>query len=186
MPAGMPLILPGFKNRARGQIRLLFAVGVLYKLTPMDDERNAMELALLEAQRAAERGEVPVGAVLVGSDGVILAADGNRTIEAADPSAHAEMQVLRQASRLLGNYRLTGATLYVTLEPCAMCAGALIHARVRRIVYGATDPKAGALVSRYRIGSDSLLNHSFDIKGGVLAEECGTLLQRFFRKRRSP
>jgi len=152
-------------------------------------ERNAdhhfMELALLEASRAAERGEVPVGAVLVGSDGTLLAADGNRCIELADPTAHAEILVLRQAGRLLANYRLTGTTLYVTLESCAMCAAALVHARVERVVYGAQDPKSGALASVYAIGSDGRLNHRLAVCGGILAEESAELLQSFFRRRRA-
>jgi len=152
-------------------------------------ERNAdhhfMELALLEAAEAAERGEVPVGAVLVGSDGTLVAADGNRCIELADPTAHAEMLVLRQAGRMLANYRLTGTTLYVTLESCAMCAAALVHARVERVVYGAPDPKSGALASVYAIGSDGRLNHRLAVCGGILAQESADLLQSFFRRRRA-
>lgn len=147
-------------------------------------DHDLMALALAEARRAAELGEVPVGAVLTGDDGVILACAGNRTIALHDPSAHAEMLVLREAGRLLGNYRLTGTTLYVTLEPCLMCAGALIHARVGRVVYGAEDPKGGALVSRYRVGRDGLLNHSCIVEGGLAAEASSVLLQDFFRQRR--
>lgn len=143
-----------------------------------------MELALLEAAKAAKRGEVPVGAVLVGSESTLLAADGNRCIELADPTAHAEMLVLRQAGSLLANYRLTGTTLYVTLESCAMCAGALVHARVGRVVYGAEDPKSGALSSVYAIGSDCRLNHQLVLCGGILAHESAALLKAFFRQRR--
>ncbi len=147
-------------------------------------DRAWMEVALQEARAAAHRHEVPVGAVLVDVDGRQLAADGNRTIGQCDPSAHAEINVLRQAGSKLGNYRLTGATLYVTLEPCAMCAAAMVHARIGRLVYGAIDPKTGAIVSRYRIGSDGLLNHGFNAEGGLLAGECGTLLRLFFQLRR--
>ena len=144
-----------------------------------------MEVALAEARLAAERGEVPIGAVLVDSGGRIIAQNGNRTIELCDPGAHAEMLVLRQAGRLLGNYRLSGTTLYVTLEPCVMCAGALVHARVRRLVYGAVDPKAGGVVSLFQVGQDTRLNHLLAVEGGLLAEESATLLKDFFRQRRA-
>lgn len=144
-----------------------------------------MELALAQARQAAARGEVPVGAVLVGADGELLGSDGNRTIELADPSAHAEMLAMRAAGEKLGNYRLTGCTLYVTLEPCVMCAGAMVHARIGRLVYGATDPKTGAIESVYRIGSDGFLNHRLTVTGGVLADESATLLRDFFKKRRN-
>jgi tRNA(adenine34) deaminase len=143
-----------------------------------------MRLALVEARAAAALGEVPVGALLVSADGRMLARAGNACIRGCDPSAHAEMLVLRQAARQCRNYRLPGTTLYVTLEPCPMCAAALVQARVARLVFGALDPKAGAVVSRYRIGSDGLLNHSFVLRGGVLAEECGEMLRCFFRSRR--
>ena len=143
-----------------------------------------MAVALVEARLAAERGEVPIGAVLVDSDGQIIARDGNRTIELCDPGAHAEMLVLRQAGRLLGNYRLPGTTLYVTLEPCVMCAGALVHARVSRLIYGAIDPKAGGVVSLFQVGQDTRLNHLLAVEGGLLAEESATLLKDFFRQRR--
>jgi len=144
-----------------------------------------MQIALAEAAMAAERGEVPVGAVIVDVAGNILARDGNRSIELSDPSGHAEMLVMREAGRKTGNYRLTGATIFVTLEPCVMCAGAMVHARVRRLVYGATDPKGGGVVSRYAIGKDGMLNHALEVLGGVLASECGALLQNFFKRRRS-
>jgi len=143
-----------------------------------------MELALEEAGNAARRGEVPVGAVLVGQDGMILARDGNRMIECNDPSGHAEMVVLRAAAQRMGNYRLTGASLYVTLEPCIMCAGAMVHARIERLVYGATDPKTGAVDSLFQIGSDVRLNHNFVVEGGLLALESAKLLRDFFKKRR--
>ena len=143
-----------------------------------------MEAALVEARLAAERGEVPIGAVLVDSGGRIIAQNGNRTIELCDPGAHAEMLVLRQAGQVLGNYRLSGTTLYVTLEPCVMCAGALVHARVSRLVYGAIDPKAGGVVSLFQVGQDTRLNHLLAVEGGLLAEESATLLKDFFRQRR--
>lgn len=143
-----------------------------------------MEVALAEARLAAARGEVPIGAALVDSGGVIVARNGNRTIELCDPGAHAEMLVLREAGRIFGNYRLSGSTLYVTLEPCVMCAGALVHARVSRLVYGADDPKAGGVVSLFRVGQDARLNHRLEVEGGLLAEECSTLLKEFFRQRR--
>ena len=143
-----------------------------------------MARALELARRAAAAGEVPVGAVVVAADGAILAEAGNTCVGNSDPSGHAEMVAVRLAGRRLGNYRLPGTTLYVTLEPCAMCAALLVHARIDRLVFGAFDPKAGAVVSRYRIGSDGLLNHSFTVTGGVLAEECGRLLREFFQNRR--
>jgi len=145
---------------------------------------DPMRLALQEARKAGARGEVPVGAVLVDEYGTVLAADGNRTIEYCDPSGHAEMLVLRTAGKLLKNYRLPGTILYVTLEPCAMCAAAMVHARIARLVFGAEDPKAGGVVSRYAIGVDGLLNHGFDVEGGHNAEECSALLRDFFKERR--
>jgi len=144
-----------------------------------------MAIALDEARLAAARGEVPIGAVLVDSGGQIIAQDGNRTIELCDPGAHAEMLVLREAGRTLGNYRLSGTTLYVTLEPCVMCAGALVHARVSRLVYGAVDPKGGGVVSLFQVGRDARLNHLLVVEGGLLAEESATLLKDFFRQRRA-
>lgn len=144
-----------------------------------------MGIALEVAREAETEQEVPVGAVLVDSEGKIIAAAGNRIVSGHDPTGHAEIRVLRAAASRLGNYRLPGTTLYVTLEPCAMCAAAMVHARIRRLVFGAGDPKAGAVVSKYRLGSDGLLNHSFLVTGGVLAEECSLLLQNFFQMRRS-
>ena len=150
----------------------------------MGSPEQYMEVALDEARLAATRGEVPIGAVLVDSAGEIIARDGNRTIELCDPGAHAEMLVLRQAGRVLGNYRLPDTTLYVTLEPCVMCAGALVHARVSRLVYGAVDPKGGGVVSLFQVGQDTRLNHLLGVEGGLLAEESAILLRDFFQKRR--
>jgi len=143
-----------------------------------------MRRALQQARHAADLGEVPVGAVVVDDTGNILAEAGNNCIQASDPSGHAEMRALRLAAKAVDNYRLPNTTLYVTLEPCPMCAALLVHARISRLVYGATDPKGGAIDSKYRIGSDGLLNHGFSITGGVLAEECGQILRDFFRRRR--
>lgn len=148
----------------------------------MDD--RFMSMAFAEAMAAGQRNEVPVGALLVDAEGGILGRNGNRTIELSDPSAHAEMLVLRAAGAAVGNYRLDGTTLYVTLEPCLMCMGTMIHARVARLVFAAFDPKTGAAVSRYQIGSDNLLNHRLVIDQGPMAGECGELLRDFFRVRR--
>lgn len=143
-----------------------------------------MALALAEARAAAEEGDVPVGAVLV-RDGVVLASDHNRREETKDPTAHAEMLVLRAAAARLGGWRLTDATLYVTLEPCAMCAGALVWARVARVVAATRDPKAGGMVSRYHIGLDGQLNHTVVWEDGPFQEEAAALLRGFFQARRS-
>jgi tRNA(adenine34) deaminase len=142
-----------------------------------------MQLALEEARGAALAGEVPVGAVLV-RDAQIVARSGNRTIRDTDPTAHAEIVVLREGARALGNYRLAETTLYVTIEPCTMCAGAMIQARVPRLVYGCDDPKGGAVRSCFEILSDSRLNHRVDVTAGVLAEDCAGLIQSFFAARR--
>lgn len=142
-----------------------------------------MRRALACAAQAAAAGEVPVGAVLVRED-EILAEAGNRPIGDCDPSAHAEMVALRAAARNAGNYRLPGSTLYVTLEPCVMCAGAIIHARVARVVYAAPDPRAGAAGSIYDVLTGARLNHRPICEGGLLAGECGAVLQAFFRARR--
>jgi tRNA(adenine34) deaminase len=147
-------------------------------------DEDYMAMALVEARRVSVKGEVPVGAVVVDPRGRVVGRSGNLPIELKDPSGHAEMLAMRQAAAALGNYRLTGCTVYVTLEPCPMCAGAMVHARIGRVVYGADDPKGGGLVSRYRIGSDGLLNHNLQIDGGVLAGEAKALLQNFFRERR--
>jgi tRNA(adenine34) deaminase len=146
-------------------------------------DREAMEGALEEARQAAEAGEVPIGAVAV-HDGMIIARGQNSVLRANDPTAHAEMVALRGAAAALGNYRLNGVTLYVTLEPCAMCAGAMIHARIDRLVYGAADPKAGAAGSVLSVVNHPRLNHQMQVEQGILAEEAGELLRSFFRERR--
>lgn len=148
------------------------------------DERFMREA--LELARAAERGgEVPVGAVLV-SGGLIAGRGHNRPISAADPTAHAEMIALREAARALGRFRLTEATLYVTLEPCVMCAGALVNARVQRLVFGARDLRFGGVRSKFRLVDSELLNHRVEVAEGVLAAECTALLREFFERRRGP
>jgi tRNA(adenine34) deaminase len=158
---------------------------------PPDSQTDAARAAdvafmarALELARLAEAaGEVPVGAVIV-RDGAIVAEGWNRPIGTNDPTAHAEMVALRAAGAALGTYRLTGTTLYVTLEPCAMCASAMVHARVQRLVFAATDPRAGAAGSVFNIVQHPALNHRIECTGGVLAEECGTLLRQFFLARR--
>jgi tRNA(adenine34) deaminase len=142
-----------------------------------------MELALAEAHAAEAEGEVPVGAAVV-REGEVIARAHNQPIGLNDPTAHAEILALRAAAEKLGNYRLTGCDLYVTLEPCAMCAGALVHARVGRLVYAAADPKAGAVASRMRLLEAGHLNHRVEVVSGLLAEESAALLQRFFVQRR--
>jgi len=142
-----------------------------------------MRLALTEAQAAAENGEVPVGAIIVQNDAV-LAQAANRTITDCDPSAHAEIVAIRRAAQAIGNHRLLGATLYITVEPCAMCAGAVIQARIARVVYGCDDPKGGAVRSCFAIFEHPALNHRVDVTGGVLAAECAAELQSFFASRR--
>ncbi|MBN1546905.1 MAG: tRNA adenosine(34) deaminase TadA [Syntrophaceae bacterium] len=149
----------------------------------VEQDQRMMLLALEEAHLAYAEGEVPVGAVLTrGSE--ILARDHNRSIMLMDPTAHAEILTLRQAGEQIGNYRLTGTTLYVTLEPCLMCAGAILQARVSRIVFGTCDPKAGAVVSLFHVLQDERLNHSVEITGGVCQDFCGEILSRFFREKR--
>ncbi len=143
-----------------------------------------MKLALQEARKAGERGEVPVGAVIVDVSGAIIGTAGNSSIADHDPAGHAEMAAMRIAGKNLENYRLLKTTMYVTIEPCVMCAGAMIHARIGRLVYGASDPKAGGVVSRYQIGGDSKLNHQMQVEGGLLADECAELLTSFFKKKR--
>jgi tRNA(adenine34) deaminase len=142
-----------------------------------------MREALVEARAAAERGEVPVGAVVV-HEGQIVARGGNRTIADCDPTAHAEMVALREAARVIGNYRLVGATVYVTVEPCAMCAGALIQARVARLVYGCAEPKGGAVRSSLGVLENPAANHRVEVVQGVMAEECAGALKEFFEARR--
>ena len=142
-----------------------------------------MRLALEEAQGAGEEGEVPVGAILV-FGGKVIGRGRNRPIALSDPTAHAEILAIRQGANLTGNYRLPGATLFVTVEPCPMCAGALIQARVKRLVYGAEDPKAGGVRSLYFLLEDERLNHRVEVTAGVLLEECREVLRRFFQERR--
>jgi len=148
----------------------------------MTDE-DYLRLAMEEAEAAAEAGEVPVGAILVCA-GVVLGRGQNRVLRDSDPTAHAEIVAMRQAAQASNNYRLTGCVLYSTLEPCAMCAGAMIHARLGRLVYGADDPKAGAAGSVVIVLNHPRLNHQVEITRGVLADECGELLRSFFRDRR--
>jgi tRNA(adenine34) deaminase len=149
----------------------------------MMDDREAMKAALDQAQLAAEGGEVPIGAVVV-YGGVVIAHAQNCVIRHVDPTAHAEMIALRTAANALGNYRLNGCTLYVTLEPCAMCAGAMIHARIDRLLYGAADAKAGACGSVLSVLNHPLLNHQMQVEQGIGAEESAELLRGFFRERR--
>jgi tRNA(adenine34) deaminase len=144
-----------------------------------------MQHALREADQAAVAGDVPVGAVVVGADGKVIATGHNQRELAQDPTAHAEIVALRSASQVIGHWRISDATLYVTLEPCPMCAGALVNARIARVVYGALDPKAGAITSVFAIGTDLRLNHRFATRGGVLADECVARLQAFFHKLRA-
>jgi tRNA(adenine34) deaminase len=150
----------------------------------MESDDYYMGQALAQAREALAAGEVPVGAVVVGPEGEILARAFNQPIGLNDPTAHAEVLALRQAGARLGNYRLPGLSLYVTIEPCIMCVGALLQARVRRVVFGAADPKAGACGSLYRIPADPRLNHRLEVTGGVGEEECRELLQDFFKARR--
>ena len=143
-----------------------------------------MELALDEAKKAGQIGEVPIGAILVAENGEILSAAHNQTIKQVDPTAHAEILAMRKAAIKLNNYRLLNTYLFVTVEPCMMCMGALVHARVKRIIYGATDPKWGAAGSLYNFAEDSRLNHRVEIINGVREEECRALMQAFFRAKR--
>lgn len=144
---------------------------------------DAMREALAEARSAESEGEVPVGAVLV-CDGAIVARAHNRPIALADPTAHAEMLLVRAAGGMAKNYRLEDATVYVTLEPCVMCAGALVHARIKRLVFGARDLRFGGVRSKFSIADSDLLNHRIEVEEGVLAADCTSLLQTFFRQRR--
>ena len=147
------------------------------------DDRHYMEAALELARGAAAAGEVPVGALVV-AGGAIIGRGANRPIAGCDPTAHAEIVALREAAMVQGSYRLADSTLYVTLEPCAMCAQAIVHARVRRLVFGAWDPRAGAVDSAYQIINAPAQNHRVEVLGGVLGEPCGALLKDFFRDRR--
>ncbi|WP_372781723.1 tRNA adenosine(34) deaminase TadA [Litorivivens sp.] len=147
------------------------------------DDEKWMRHALALAREAERLGEVPVGAVLV-RGGELLAEGFNQPISSNDPTAHAEVVVLRNAAKAVSNYRLPGTTLYVTVEPCTMCAGSLIHARVSRLVYGAPEPRAGAVASQLQILSQPFYNHRMEVEGGVLAEECATLMSDFFANKR--
>ena len=149
-----------------------------------DEDERRMRAALGAAREAALAGEVPVGACVVGAGGELLAVAGNRTRTDCDPTAHAEVLALREAARRVGNYRLTGAVVYSTVEPCAMCAGALVQARVARLVYGARDERAGAVESVFRVCDASSLNHRMELAAGVLEADCRALMQEFFRERR--
>ncbi|OYY13087.1 MAG: tRNA adenosine(34) deaminase TadA [Polynucleobacter sp. 35-46-11] len=146
-------------------------------------DRHFMQQALDQAKLAAAAGEVPVGAVLV-RDGEVISTGFNQPITNSDPSAHAEMMALRAAASDEANYRLPGTTLYVTLEPCTMCAGAMLHARVDRVVFGATDPKTGAAGSVLNVFSEKQINHQTVVEGGIMGEECGQILRDFFKERR--
>jgi len=149
-----------------------------------DLDERWMRAAIEAARVAAELGEVPVGACLVDADGNLLSTASNRPITNNDPTAHAEMLALREAAATVENYRLTGVTVYSTIEPCVMCAGALVNARVARLVFGAHDERFGAVESRFRICDSEMLNHRIEIVPGVLANECRALMQEFFRSRR--
>ncbi|WGE57905.1 tRNA adenosine(34) deaminase TadA [Actinobacillus equuli] len=143
-----------------------------------------MRYALKLAERAETIGEIPVGAVLVDSEGNIIGEGWNQVIQLSDPSAHAEMLAIRQAGKEQNNYRLLNCTLYVTLEPCTMCAGAILHSRLHRLVFGASDYKTGAIGSRFHLFEDYKMNHFLEIRGGVLAEDCSQKISRFFQRRR--
>jgi len=149
----------------------------------MATDYDFMKMALEEAEAGYRHGEVPVGAVLV-REGNILARAYNSPITTNDPSAHAEILVLRSAAKMVENYRLGGTELYVTIEPCIMCAGAMVHARVERVIFGARDPKCGAVASLYRVLDDKRLNHQVRITEGILGKECGEIISRFFREKR--
>jgi tRNA(adenine34) deaminase len=154
------------------------------KPAPPQADLDAMQLAIAEARAAEAAGEVPVGSVILGPDGSVIARGNNRVLRDSDPTAHAEIVALRAAGRSLGNYRLLGCTLYVTLEPCAMCAGAILHARLARLVYAAPDPKAGACGSVLNVMNYPALNHKLAVTQDVLADDCSAMLTNFFRARR--
>lgn len=152
-------------------------------MTQAELDQQYMRMAIEQAQLAAQSGEVPVGAVLV-KDGQVISKAFNKPIANHDPSAHAEMLALREAALAEENYRIAGSTLYVTLEPCAMCSGAMLHARIDRVVYGASDPKTGAAGSVLDIFASKQINHQTSVEGGIMSEECGQLLRDFFKGRR--
>ena len=153
-------------------------------MTDSDYDEIFMRLALTAAYRGAEIGEVPIGACIVDSEGQVIAATSNRTIIDNDPTGHAEIRVIRRAAEVRKNYRLTGMTVYSTIEPCVMCAGALVNARIRRLVFGAHDERFGAVESVYRLCDSDALNHRIEITSGLLAAESRALMQKFFRERR--
>ncbi|WP_127025604.1 tRNA adenosine(34) deaminase TadA [Rheinheimera mangrovi] len=153
-------------------------------MTAADDDLHWMQYALQLADKAEQSGEIPVGAVLI-KDGMVLGEGWNQSIQLNDPSAHAEMMAIRQAAAKVGNYRLIDCTLYVTLEPCAMCAGLLVHSRVKRLVFGAKDAKTGAAGSVLDIVRHPVLNHQLDVLDGPLAQQCADKLSEFFRRRRA-
>lgn len=150
----------------------------------VDDDAHAMRLALAQARRAAAFGEVPVGAVILDAHGNLIGSGCNQTISRNDPSGHAEIMALRDAGQRIANYRLPGARLFVTLEPCVMCMGAILHARLAQVIYGATDPKTGACESVVSIPDIGQINHHTRVTGGLLADECSAVLQDFFREKR--
>jgi tRNA(adenine34) deaminase len=156
---------------------------VLSELFVERSDEYWMQVALEAAREAELRDEVPIGACLI-RENILIAASGNRTRTDCDPTAHAEIVVLRRAAQAIGNYRLTGTVLYTTIEPCAMCAGALVQSRVTRLVYGAHDERAGAVVSKFQLCDSNMLNHRMQISHGVLEVECRTLMQQFFQRRR--
>ena len=147
-------------------------------------DEECMRIAIDAARQAAENGEVPVGAVVVDENGDVLSTASNHTIANSDPTAHAEIIALRESGAKISNYRLTGTTVYSTIEPCAMCAGALVNARVSRLVFGAHDKRFGAVETHFQIGATEILNHRIEIVSGVLADECRDLMRQFFRSRR--
>jgi tRNA(adenine34) deaminase len=150
----------------------------------MEADEQFMDLALIEAEKAMAAGEVPVGAVVV-SAGTVVGSGYNRPISASDPTAHAEMLAMREAARALGNYRLPEVTLYCTVEPCIMCAGAMIHARISRLAFGTPDPKAGAAGSIYNVLTDPRLNHRVEVVSGICEDRCAAILRTFFASRRT-
>jgi tRNA(adenine34) deaminase len=148
------------------------------------EEEAFMSLALEQAHKAEECGEVPVGAVIINEEGTVIATGYNQPITTNDPTAHAEIQAIRAAGKAVGNYRLPGCTMFVTLEPCPMCMGALIHARIKKLIIGAPDPRTGAAGSVLDLGSHSALNHRIEVKSGILETECSSLLKQFFKNKR--
>lgn len=149
-----------------------------------DRFQKYMLQALAEAEKARQADEVPVGAVIVDTDGEVLSRTHNRVVSLADPTAHAEILAIRDAAAIVGNYRLLNTTLYVTVEPCPMCTGAMVHARIQRLVFGAADPKWGAAGSLFQLAADPRLNHRMDVINGICEDECRQLMQAFFRTRR--